>query len=282
MESLNVFHGTCFEDNYKKILDLILNNGKKRHVRGFNTLEISPFLYITDKPQLNMLMSKTRNINKAFAIAEWLWIMSGRNDAEMIIPYNKNIIQYSDDKITFNGAYGINLKSQLDYAIETLISDRYSRQAIISIWNKNPKKSKDIPCTLSFQFLVEDNKLNMITMMRSNDVWLGLPYDFFNFTMIQAWIAFKLNLEIGYYNHFVGSIHLYENNFEKARLLSVQPTLVSEICNEMKFVSNELFELIEFEQRLRVDGECINTLVNSPWVEMADILAKFWQNKKIK
>ena len=73
--------------------------------------------------------------------AEALWILSGDNKVETIAPYNKNIKQFSDDGIIFQGAYGPRIISQLDYVIESLRKDRESRQAVLTIWNPNPKPS---------------------------------------------------------------------------------------------------------------------------------------------
>jgi len=53
--------------------------------------------------------------------------------------------------------------------------------------------------------------------MRSNDVWLGMPYDIWCFTCIQILIAQELGVEVGSYIHQPGSLHLYEKNWEKAR-----------------------------------------------------------------
>ena len=56
---------------------------------------------------------------------------------------------------------------------------------IINIWRENPRSSKDIPCTLSLQFFLREASdqlwLHTIATMRSNDAWLGVPYDTFNF-----------------------------------------------------------------------------------------------------
>ena len=56
----------------------------------------------------------------------------------------------------------------------------------------------------------------MITTMRSNDVYLGLPHDVFFFTMLQELVARRLDVELGLYRHIVGSLHLYEHNVEDA------------------------------------------------------------------
>jgi len=56
----------------------------------------------------------------------------------------------------------------------------------------------------------------MLTNMRSNDAFLGLPHDVFSFTMLQEVIARTVDVELGTYKHAVGSLHLYETNTEKA------------------------------------------------------------------
>src|SRR5262249_36249427 len=41
----------------------------------------------------------------------------------------------------------------------------------------------------------------------------GLPHDVFCFTMLQEMIATRLNKDLGVYRQFVGSMHLYEDDF---------------------------------------------------------------------
>jgi thymidylate synthase len=56
----------------------------------------------------------------------------------------------------------------------------------------------------------------MSVYMRSNDVWLGAAYDFFQFTRVQIAMASILGIEPGTYGHHVGSLHLYEQHYEVA------------------------------------------------------------------
>ncbi len=56
---------------------------------------------------------------------------------------------------------------------------------------------KEIPCTTTLQFFVRNERLDMVTTMRSNDAYLGLPHDVFCFTMLQEIIARSLGLDIG-------------------------------------------------------------------------------------
>jgi hypothetical protein len=94
---------------------------------------------------------------------------------------------------------------------------------VVGIWHPEDlwaarAKSKDIPCTLDWQFLVRDNRLHMGVAMRSNDAWLGFPYDVFAFTCFQRVVAAHLGVDVGlYHHHVIGSMHLYARDEEGAR-----------------------------------------------------------------
>lgn len=145
--------------------------------------------------------------------------------------------------------------TQIATIIQILGNKPDSRQAVMTGWNAGDLlyslagTKNDIPCTLSLQFLLRDGKLNLVTTMRSNDVWLGVPNDFFCFCHLQMIVATALRVELGWYQHNVGSMHLYERDKEKAmraaqpREFSTGPleyvhtvTPVSELCEGLKKV----------------------------------------------
>jgi thymidylate synthase len=85
--------------------------------------------------------------------------------------------------------------------------------------------SKDVPCTLSLQFFIRENKLHLHVHMRSNDAVWGLTNDLFSFTLFQECMLLDLqetypdkfgSLELGSYYHTAGSLHIYERHFELA------------------------------------------------------------------
>jgi thymidylate synthase len=65
----------------------------------------------------------------------------------------------------------------------------------------------------------------MHTTMRSNDVWLGLPYDVFTATILHELMAGWLGADLGEYHHHVDSLHVYERDLDKA--VTVLDTAVS-------------------------------------------------------
>lgn len=160
-----------------------------------------------------------RELGYKFMAAEAWWILSGRDDVESIKPYSKEIANFSDDGRVFFGAYGPMIKSQMDHCINSLTQDPATRQAVLTIWRPNPPKSKDIPCTIMMQFMIRHNRLHCLTTMRSSDIWLGLPYDVFNFSMVSTYLLLELrksvmfkDLALGTLVVTMGSSHIYDRN----------------------------------------------------------------------
>lgn len=163
-----------------------------------------------------------RNISKRYCAAELLWYLMGDNSVDFIGKYASMWNRITDDGKTNNSAYGYIIKykhgfDQLEKMVELLKTDIYSRRAVININvpNENVIETKDEMCTVCLQFLVRDNKLNLSVVMRSNDLYFGLPADICAFCEWQKYVADKLGLEYGSYTHHAISLHIYERDFDK-------------------------------------------------------------------
>ena len=91
----------------------------------------------------------------------------------------------------------------------------------MTLWERSPRKSADIPCTVSIQFLLRGGTIHTNVFMRSSDAWLGWPYDIFTFTMMTHYIRLILNysLSMGTLRLLAGSQHIYMRKFDDARKL---------------------------------------------------------------
>ena len=135
----------------------------------------------------------------------------------MIAKYSKFWNKITDNGSTVNSAYGYRIYSkfgfnQWEYVKKELTEHPDSRRAVIHLKNADNYPSKDIPCTVSLQFILRHGLLNLIVYMRSNDMWLGFPYDVVYFTTLQQLMAIELGVNLGNYHHMTGSLHLYEKN----------------------------------------------------------------------
>lgn len=178
------------------IEDVIIN-GATVSPRGQETVELLQHTLAVDL-LYPVVVAPTRVISEKFYGAEAYWMLSGDDSVAGIAPYNKHIAQFSDDGERFFGAYGPKIAEQLDYVVAKLLQDSDTRQAGLTLWRENPPATKDVPCTIAMFFNLRDHGLdrkvlNMHVYMRSSDVWLGVPYDVFNFSMVAMQVLCRLN-----------------------------------------------------------------------------------------
>lgn len=212
------------DNAWKGTILSILSHGLEVSPRGKLTKEL-PQHTVAVSMRYPVLTIKDRSLSYRFMAAEAFWILSGDDTVAGIAPWNSRIAEFSDNGETFFGAYGPKIVSQLDYVVEKLVADPNSRQAGLTIWRECPPQTKDVPCTVAIFANIRQSKLNIHVFMRSSDVWLGLPYDAFNFSMLGHLICAKLNnlaipgtIEPGTLFLTAASSHLYEPNWEDARL----------------------------------------------------------------
>jgi thymidylate synthase len=214
----------------------VLAHGREVSPRGRRTREIPQHTIAVDMRR-PVLLTPERKLSYQFMAAEAYWILTGDDRVETIAPWNKNIGQFSDDGVKYFGAYGPKVLDQLDYVVAKLIEDPSSRQAGLTIWREKPPKTKDVPCTVAMFFSIREPhvlgldalRLEANVFMRSNDVWLGTPYDVFNFSMVGHLVCARLNaaldkpdgrtIEPGALRLTAASSHIYETHWAEAKAI---------------------------------------------------------------
>lgn len=258
---------------FHKILCDLKKYGTISSPRGHKIVELENVNIIIENPRARIISCPERQMSMAYAFGELAWYLSGRNDLKTMKYYSKFLENCSDDGETLNSAYGFRIFTgrhekigfdQWDNCKRLLSEDNDTRQAVIHLHTPNDKKTKDEVCTLSLQFLIRDGKLNMITTMRSNDIVLGFTYDVFAFTMLQEMMADELNVELGYYCHNVGSMHLYLDDYYgngKFNFLKNGHTFLgSDPMNPIS--SNEMKKIIKAESGYR---NCVGIIIENDW-----------------
>ena len=210
-------------NGYVDLVQHVLRNGKEVSPRGQKTREIEDFVVQIEDVHNTLPLGINRGTVPGIGAVEACQLLSGLSLPELVIAVGPQFINYAEDNGVFHGAYGPRTNGQYDVIIDRLKNDPDSRQAVVTIWNPEydlQEKKRDYPCTILHQFRVRDNKLNMTVFMRSNDVWLGAAYDFFQFTRVQIAMASVLGIEPGKYVHHVGSMHIYEQHYGAAEDLT--------------------------------------------------------------
>jgi thymidylate synthase len=228
--SIKTIHIEDGVNGYVDLVQHVLRNGVEASPRGMKTREIEDATIYIDNVYNTLPIGVGRGTVPGIGAVEATQLLSGTSYPETVIAVGPQFTNYTEDDGKFHGSYGTRTNGQYSVMIDRLKKDSYSRQCVVTIWNPERdmlEKKRDYPCTILHQFRIRDNKLNMSVYMRSNDVWLGAAYDFFQFTRVQLAMCSVLGIEPGTYAHHVGSLHIYENNYEAADRLtkadSVEP-----------------------------------------------------------
>jgi thymidylate synthase len=201
--------------------------GERVSPRGMATREVRDVHMLLTQPRARLLHAPpARILNPAFAVAETVWHLSG-SDAPWIFDYNARLREYTDDGV-LRGAYGPRMRKwvgkvdQLARVVEILKEDPDSRRALIQLYDpaQDAAGHKDVPCTLGFRFHLRADRLHMATTMRGQDVWIGMPYDVFFYTVLHELVAGWLDAELGEFHLHVGSLHIYENHLDQSEQLT--------------------------------------------------------------
>jgi thymidylate synthase len=127
------------------------------------------------------------------------------------------------------------VNQQFQRTIDRLLADRYSRQAIMTIWDPGMDQSQDetnVPCTIMHHFMIRPDKtdkgsLHTNVYIRSNDFFKGWKYDIFLNSFIHEAFAGFLQCNPGELTYIVGSMHIYKSDYDKIDKLldeTVNPT----------------------------------------------------------
>jgi len=214
--------------------DIVLTKGEKCAPRGKKTRELTGVQLVLSSPCDRIPRLPVREFSLAYAMGEMAWYLSSDDSLEFIRYYAASYGNYSDDGKRLHGAYGPRIfgkrcecssyehrcnaykgsPSLWEATKAALQKDPDTRQAIIPIFQPQDPGSvtKDMPCTLSLQFMLRNGGVDLLVNMRSNDLWFGGVYDIFCFTILQELMANELGMKVGTYYHHVGSFHIYERN----------------------------------------------------------------------
>lgn len=101
---------------------------------------------------------------------------------------------------------------QLSQLIEQIKTDPHSRRHVLSTWNVSQLEEMALPpCHVLFQLNVSSDRqyLDGMLTMRSNDFFLGAPFNIASYALLMIMIGHLTKLKPRYYIHSVGDAHVY-------------------------------------------------------------------------
>ena len=184
--------------------------------------------------------------------------MSSKGEEGFISHYIPDYLKFDPDLI---GAYGprwFNMHdryNQVNSIIELCRENPTTKNAIIQIFDiKDLANQKRGTCTLSLQFIIRNEKLTLITTMRSNDAYLGMLHDIYSFTMLQEVVASELGYDVGEYIHNVGSLHIYKDKIDFVNIYLNEGIQASKAMPDMPLGNSikNISWLLKIEEAIRI------------------------------
>lgn len=165
--------------------------------------------------------------------AEVAWMLSGEKSTEWISKYTGIWKQFEDEDTPgqISTAYGYRWShafevDQIANIIAKLKADPTSRQQVLMSWDPredNVTPAKNVPCPYTAVINILGGRLNIHLTLRSNDIIVGLPYDFLMYTLLGNLLANSLNVEPGILSYAIAHGHIYAPHYELAAEILERP-----------------------------------------------------------
>ncbi|HUD20686.1 MAG TPA: thymidylate synthase [Candidatus Saccharimonadales bacterium] len=112
--------------------------------------------------------------------------------------------------------------NQLDYIVEALAKETFTRQAQAVLWKPWLDPGEKSPCCLQrMWFRIFNDELVANIHIRSNDAFKAAFMNIYAFTDLQRVIAERVSeklgrpIKVGQYNHFADSYHIYGSYYDQ-------------------------------------------------------------------
>jgi len=220
--------GRTANEVWRTAANKLLKQNNTVEGRTGEVFEILHSFITIEEPRQKWIYDRIPPVSIGYALAELVWIMNGEDCSGVINFFNPQLEKFAGRAKFYHGAYGKRIRShygfdQLEKAYCALQSIPESRQVVIQIYDtkvdfpidNGKPRDDDIPCNICSMLKIRHGKLEWSQIMRSNDVLLGMPYNFIQFTGLQEILAGWLELDMGTYNHYSDSLHLYSRDFPK-------------------------------------------------------------------
>lgn len=149
---------------------------------------------------LERVSSRKINPGKAYKIRDHVW--------------NQFLV-----KGKFDYTYNMRIAYQLARVIEELEKHPETRQAIIELHYPTDARvmgKKRVPCSMFYQFMKRDGKLDIIYVMRSSDFSTHFQNDIWLADEMRRYICkFLKGMPIGKFIMFVSSLHIYKKDWDQ-------------------------------------------------------------------
>lgn len=203
---------------YRYLVEQVLNHGYRKQSRNGMTISLCGAQLKFDARHIPLLIG--RKIFYKGILGEFAAFMHGATNIDMFKAFecnywdawanerdgslNLDYVNQLHETVTETG------KSQLEILKYGLNHDPLSRRHMINLWRPENLKDLSLPCChFNYQFIVVENRLNMIWTQRSADVMVGVPSDMILAYLWVQCLSKELGFEPGEVTMHFGDTHIY-------------------------------------------------------------------------
>lgn len=217
--------------NYLELLQNVLSNGIDLADRtGTGTLNLFGAQLRFDLGAGFPLVT-TKQVHFHSIKEELLWFLSGSTNIDPLCKTGVKIWNewaaidgdlgkiYGYQWRNFGGSDIVGGVDQIVQLIANIKTDPHSRRHIVTAWNPQDLEECALPpCHIMFQMFVMNGKLSCHVYQRSADMFLGVPFNIASYALLTHLIAAQCDLGVGDLIWSAGSVHLYKNHINEARM----------------------------------------------------------------
>jgi thymidylate synthase len=245
---------------YLDLLHHVRDTGLRKDDRtGTGTLSVFGHQMRFDLAKAFPLVTTKRVFFKGLAV-EMLWLLRGDTNVRYL---NENGVkiwnEWADEKGDLGPVYGkqwvnwVNQEgrsyNQIEQVIESIKSNPDSRRHIVNAWNVGDIDKMALPpCHMFYQFWVGNGRLSCQLYVRSNDLFLGAPFNIAEYALLTHMVAQQCDLEVGELVYTIGDAHIYLNHLDQIEeQLTREPFPLPELRINRRPASIFDYEYADFE-----------------------------------
>jgi thymidylate synthase len=215
---------------YLDFLRHILQEGTEKTDRtGIGTRSVFGYQMRFDLTK-GLPLVTTKKLHLKSIIHELLWFLKGQTNIQYLKENGVSIWdEWADSQGELGPIYGKQWRAwqtqqgtpidQISQVIAEIKNNPNSRRLIVSAWNVGDLDKMALqPCHVLFQFYVVNGKLSCQLYQRSQDAFLGAPFNIASYALLTHMIAQQCDLTAHEFIWSGGDCHIYTNHIEPVNL----------------------------------------------------------------
>ena len=172
------------------------------------------------------LVTTKKTFFKGLAV-EMLWFLKGDTNTRYLVENGVHIWDaWADDDGNLGPVYGKQWVrwagpdgeaiNQIERLVDGIRTNPDSRRHIVNAWNVSDLSRMALPpCHMFYQFYVGNGRLSCQLYVRSNDLFLGAPFNIAEYALLIHMIAAQCDLDPGELVYTIGDAHIYANHMDQ-------------------------------------------------------------------